>query len=115
MAQKEKGEALGSPFPVYYSQKSNRNASCPVRLPALSAVCTVVICPKESGADTLTGGGAKFGWFGRLVNVASKRIRSDSLNWKVFDRPPATAVVPGPTRLPTAQFPMRPAPGIGLN
>ena len=86
-----------------------------MRLPEFSADWTVVIFPNVAGAETSTEGGAKFGWFIKFVNVASNRRRSFSLNWNVFDMPLAIVVVPGPTKLPTAQFPIRPAPGTGLN
>lgn len=43
-----------------------------MRFPLFSAVCTFWMNPNE-GAVTFVGGGAKFGWFSRFVNVALSR------------------------------------------
>src|SRR6266853_3963290 len=68
--------------------------------------------PKDEDV-TFVGGGAKFGWLNRFVNVLSRRIRIRSVRWKVLDNPAAIVAVPGPCRIPTPQFPTGPS-GIGL-
>src|ERR1051325_10824497 len=103
-------EAASRPF-----QKSSRRATWPTRFPEFSADCTDVTLPKPVGLETLRPGTAKFGWLRMLVKVASMRILSRSFSEKFFDRPPATATVPGPTRMPGPELPKRLAPaGVGM-
>ena len=54
-----------------------------------------MILPKVAGADTSTGGGAKLGWFGRFVKVASNRRCIPSRSWNVFDIPPENLTTQG--------------------
>jgi hypothetical protein len=59
-------------------------------------------------------GGAKLVWLRTFVKVASKRKRNPSRMVIVFDNPAFTALVPGPSKMPTPAFPTRTAPaGVG--
>ena len=62
-----------------------------------------MVLPNVAGVVTSVAGGAKFGWLGRFVNVASKRSFIPSLMAKLLAIPPETATVPGPTRIPHRQ------------
>ena len=48
-------------------------------------------------------------WFGMLLKVDSKRTLTPSRTRKDFANPADTAIVPGPSRMPTPAFPIRPA------
>ena len=103
-----------SPLCVLRTQKSKRNASCPVRLPPLSAVCADCKIPKVLGLPKFVAGGAKLVWFRTLVNVASNRNRRFSRSYMFFDSPASTALVPGPSKMATPALPIRAAPiGVG--
>jgi hypothetical protein len=54
--------------------------------------------------------------FSAFVNVASNRNRKFSCSRTDFDNPAFTAIVPGPSSIPTPALPIRAAPtGVGAN
>src|SRR5262249_25366524 len=92
----------------HVAKNSGRSAPAPPRFPAARAVYTAGVLANVAGVETSTAGGAKFGWLGRFVNVVSNLSLTLSVTAKVFDKPPEMATVPGPTRMPTPELPMRP-------
>ena len=68
------------------------------------------------GLLTLTAGGAKLVWLSAFVKVASKRNRNPSRMTNDLDNPAFTAIVPGPSSIPTPALPTLAAPaGVGAN
>src|ERR1700723_363671 len=101
---------------IFGAQKSKRSASGPVRGPALAEVSLDCSAPNVCGPLTSPAGGALVVWFSTLVKVDSNRSLAFSPSRNVFPNPAETPIVPGPPKIPTPQFPIRPAPtGVGAN
>jgi hypothetical protein len=69
---------------IQSTQKSIRGENRLVRFPEFSADWARVVLPNVAGEETSVAVGAKFGWFIRLVKVASNRILTCSRNWSDF-------------------------------
>src|SRR5207249_12222982 len=94
-------------LPDLKNQKSSRKASWIVRAPSPSPNCTELIVPNDPEFAAMAGV-ARLTWFGRLVNVLSKRSRVRSVKAKFLARPKFQLKVPGPVRIPTPELPNRP-------